>query len=114
MAGMPERSDVIVIGAGFSGLYAAWLLSREGATVTVLEARRRVGAIKHPLLDGVVGAGAHQQGLACGRGRDGQGGAELAEEQGSCWGRQAPHAPPLPGPSSPAAGRRPAARRLSQ
>ena len=43
MAGMPERSDVIVIGAGFSGLYAAWLLSREGATVTVLEARRRVG-----------------------------------------------------------------------
>jgi monoamine oxidase len=43
MAGVPERSDVIVIGAGFSGLYAAWLLSREGATVTVLEARRRVG-----------------------------------------------------------------------
>ena len=37
------RDDVIVIGAGFSGLYAAWLLAREGARVTVLEARPRVG-----------------------------------------------------------------------
>jgi len=36
-------NDVIVIGAGLSGLYAAWLLSREGARVTVIEARTRVG-----------------------------------------------------------------------
>jgi monoamine oxidase len=38
-----SRDDVIVIGAGFSGLYAAWLLAREGVRVTVLEARPRVG-----------------------------------------------------------------------
>jgi monoamine oxidase len=37
------RDDVIVIGAGLSGLYAAWLLAREGAKVRVLEARGRVG-----------------------------------------------------------------------
>lgn len=35
--------DVIVIGAGLSGLYAAWLLAGEGARVKVLEARTRVG-----------------------------------------------------------------------
>lgn len=37
------RSDVIVIGAGLSGLHAARLLAGEGAKVTVLEARRRIG-----------------------------------------------------------------------
>ncbi|MCB2107843.1 MAG: FAD-dependent oxidoreductase [Rhodobacteraceae bacterium] len=36
-------ADVIVIGAGLSGLYAAWLLEAQGFTVTVLEGRRRVG-----------------------------------------------------------------------
>ena len=35
--------SVVVIGAGFAGLTAAWWLSRHGATVTVLEARDRVG-----------------------------------------------------------------------
>ena len=35
--------DVIVIGAGLSGLYAAGLLEAEGARVTVLEGRKRVG-----------------------------------------------------------------------
>ncbi len=37
------RSDVIVIGAGLSGLYAASLLAEEGARVTVLEGRNRIG-----------------------------------------------------------------------
>ena len=37
------HSDVIVIGAGLSGLYAASLLAEQGAKVTVLEARNRPG-----------------------------------------------------------------------
>ena len=35
--------DVIVIGAGLAGLYAATLLEAQGARVTILEARSRVG-----------------------------------------------------------------------
>jgi len=38
-----ERSDVIIIGAGYAGLNAAILLADEGASVTVLEANNRVG-----------------------------------------------------------------------
>jgi monoamine oxidase len=38
-----ERSDVIIIGAGFSGLKAAIMLADEGMRVTVLEASPRVG-----------------------------------------------------------------------
>ena len=37
------RSDVVVIGAGLSGLQAARLLEAEGQRVTVLESRNRVG-----------------------------------------------------------------------
>ncbi|NDF33966.1 MAG: FAD-dependent oxidoreductase, partial [Euryarchaeota archaeon] len=43
MARAAERSDVIIIGAGFSGLKAAILLADEGLSVTVLEGNSRVG-----------------------------------------------------------------------
>ena len=39
----PSAPRVVVIGAGFAGLTAAYELSRAGADVTVLEARNRVG-----------------------------------------------------------------------
>lgn len=42
-----NHSDVVVIGAGVSGLTAARLLTRSGLTVTVLEARDRIGGRLH-------------------------------------------------------------------
>ena len=38
-----KKADVIVIGAGLSGLHAASLLKQQGKTVVLLEARGRVG-----------------------------------------------------------------------
>ena len=43
MTARDMRCDVVVIGAGVSGLAAAWALSASGAAVVCLEARDRVG-----------------------------------------------------------------------
>ncbi len=43
MANASKPVDVVVIGGGYSGMSAAWALNKQGHTVTVLEARDRVG-----------------------------------------------------------------------
>ena len=40
---MSTESDVVVVGAGYAGLAAAWALQRAGVEATVVEARERVG-----------------------------------------------------------------------
>lgn len=57
---MGERVDVVVVGAGLSGLCAARKLRAEGATVAVLEARNRVGGrtLTEPIGNGVFDLGA--------------------------------------------------------
>ena len=48
---LAARYDVIVIGAGLSGLYAAMLLEEAGLRVIVLEGRERVGGRVKTLMD---------------------------------------------------------------
>lgn len=38
-----ESADIVIVGAGISGMSAAWSLQRQGKRVLVLEARERVG-----------------------------------------------------------------------
>lgn len=46
-----KDADVIILGAGLSGLHAARMLSAEGASVLVIEARERAGGRMHTLYD---------------------------------------------------------------
>ena len=47
--GATEKTDVVVLGAGLAGLYAARMLAHHGARVLVLEAENRVGGRLHTL-----------------------------------------------------------------
>ena len=40
---MPDRPDVLVVGAGFAGMYAVYRFRRQGLTVKLLEAGSDVG-----------------------------------------------------------------------
>lgn len=66
------KIDVIVLGAGMSGLNAAWLLEQQGLSVLVLEGRNRVGGRVHTLFDmpGYPEMGFNAMGDAYGRGID--------------------------------------------
>ncbi len=54
--------NVIIIGAGAAGLYAAWLLSKENYNITLLEARDRPGgrinSVKYPTIPIILESGA--------------------------------------------------------
>lgn len=45
MIGHPRTLDVVIVGAGITGLTAAWNVVGEGASVEVLEAGQRVGGV---------------------------------------------------------------------
>ena len=44
-----QQADVLIIGAGAAGLMAAMQLFRKGKKVLVLEARNRIGGLKHEI-----------------------------------------------------------------
>ncbi|HEY9091191.1 flavin monoamine oxidase family protein [Parasphingorhabdus sp.] len=70
--GKPKGVDVIVLGAGVSGLNAAWLLEQQGLKVLLLEGRQRVGGRVFTLLDqpGYPEMGFNSMGEGYGRGID--------------------------------------------
>nr|WP_221240521.1 NAD(P)/FAD-dependent oxidoreductase [Sphingobium boeckii] len=71
-AAKPKALDAIVLGAGVSGLNAAWLLEQEGMKVLVLEGRQRVGGRVLTLMDqpGYPEMGFNSMGEGYGRGID--------------------------------------------
>lgn len=75
--------DVIVLGAGASGLQAAWMLEQQGMTVKVLEGRKRVGGRIATLMDqpGYPEMGFNSMADGYGRGIDAaqRAGVELVE-----------------------------------
>jgi monoamine oxidase len=92
---VPGRPDVIVLGAGVSGLQTAWMLEQQGLKVTVLEGRQRVGGRVMTLLDqpGYPEMGFNSMADGYGRGIDAaqRAGVEL-EEVGARY-RVGPPAP---------------------
>jgi monoamine oxidase len=78
-----ERADVVVIGAGLSGLNAALLLEEVGASVIVLEGRERVGGKMLTFRDvpGLPEAGGASMGAGYGRMLDAarRGGIEIID-----------------------------------
>ncbi|XP_070574709.1 amine oxidase [flavin-containing] B-like [Ptychodera flava] len=67
---MPHEKDVIIVGAGLSGLSAAKLLKEQGIDVVILEAKDRVGGRTYTLKGsnyGYADAGAEYFGAPCRR-----------------------------------------------
>jgi monoamine oxidase len=64
--------DVLILGAGISGLQAAWMLEEQGLKVAIVEARDRVGGRIMTLLDqpGYPEMGFNSMGEGYGRGLD--------------------------------------------
>jgi len=79
----PRGTDVIVLGAGISGLNSAWLLEQQGLKVTVLEGRQRVGGRIMTLMDqpGYPEMGFNSMAEGYGRGIDAAARAGVALEE---------------------------------
>lgn len=93
--GKGGEPDVIILGAGISGLHAAWLLEEQGHTIRILEARGRVGGRIMTLMDqpGYPEMGFNSMAAGYGRGLDAATRAGVTmQEVGARW-RSGP--PPL-------------------